>query len=598
LTKTKIAGFDCAQVLAPLVIGITGHRDVREEDRKALEHKLKEVFLKLHEDYGASPLVLVTALAEGADRLAAEVALSLQPQVKVRLVVPIPMPIELYELDFDSLPVLSTSLAAVAMSRSSREEFHALLAKAESKFELELAEGNSYETIARPGPARDRQYELVGKYIAQQSQILIALWDGVDSERVGGTASVVNFQREGVPGPEAFALEAPEGFPVYHILTPRLKNPYPQGEVLNLRKLYPRVFQGNDAQAEKYYSKMFARLDEFNRSIVPTDRSLAKDIKKSKNYLLQGVREDELPAGMEQALNRYAVADALAIGFQQKLFWAQVGLHAFTFLAFFLFLLFVHLPKHSPLYWRLSAGFVIVVFGLWKLCRKQAFDADHEDYRAIAEGLRVKFFWKLAGIEDSVADHYLGKLRSELDWIRNGFRGWNVAEGRHDRGSVVSMEVEEQRNRLGFVRKYWIDDQLRYFGRSAESNLRYHECFHILGLICIVTVLVLGVVLGLLCIGNANPYFDRVAIGLEASLAAAALLHHFNNRMAYAEHAKQYNRMASLFARATDLLGKFLQHDDFEKAYDCVRKVGNEALTENGDWVLLHRERPLEVPHP
>ena len=212
MTKTKIAGFDCAQVLAPLVIGITGHRDIRKEDRKALEHKLEEVFLKLHEDYGASPLVLVTALAEGADRLAAEVALSLQTQVKVRLVVPIPMPMELYELDFDSLAVLSTSLATVEVSRSSREEFHALLAKAESKFELELAEGNSYETIARPGPARDRQYELVGKYIAQQSQILIALWDGVASDRVGGTASVVNFQREGVPGPEAFALEAPEGF--------------------------------------------------------------------------------------------------------------------------------------------------------------------------------------------------------------------------------------------------------------------------------------------------------------------------------------------------------------------------------------------------
>ena len=27
---------------------------------------------------------------------------------------------------------------------------------------------------------------------------------------------------------------------------------------------------------------------------------------------------------------------------------------------------------------------------------------------------------------------------------------------------------------------------------------------------------------------------------------------------------------------------KFLAHDDYEKAYDCVRKVGNEALTENG----------------
>jgi len=596
LTKTKIAGFDCAQVLAPLVIGITGHRDIREEDRKDLKHKLKEVFLKLHEDYGATPLILVTALAEGADRLAAEVALSLHAQVNIRLVVPIPMPIELYELDFDSLTVLETPLATVAVSRSSREEFHALLATAEPKFELELADGNTYETIAQPGPARDRQYELVGKYIAQQSQILIALWDGVDSGSVGGTASVVNFQREGVPGPEACALEAPEGFPVYHILTPRLKNPYPQGEVLNLRKLYPRVFQGNDAQAEKYFSKMFARLDEFNRSIIPTDRALARDIKKSKNYLLQGMREDELPSGMEQALNRYAVVDALAIGFQQDLLRAQVGLHICTFLSFFFFLLFVHLPNHSARHWGLSAGLVMVVFVLWMLSRKHAFDANHGDYRAIAEGLRVKFFWKLAGIKDSVADHYLGKLRSELDWIRNGFRGWNIVEGRENHGTVDSVEVEDRRNRLGFVRKYWIDDQLRYFGRAAESNLIKQQCVERAGLICLWSVGVLGVVL--LFLTNNAFYFDLVAIILEALLAAAALLHHFNNRLAYAEHTKQYNRMVLLFARASDLLGKFLEHDDYENAYDCVRSVGNEALTENGDWVLLHRERPLEVPHP
>jgi hypothetical protein len=105
-------------------------------------------------------------------------------------------------------------------------------------------------------------------------------------------------------------------------------------------------------------------------------------------------------------------------------------------------------------------------------------------------------------------------------------------------------------------------------------------------------------VFALLCVWEHETHFDLVAIILEVLLATAAILHHFNNRMAYGEHAKQYNRMASLFARASDLLGKFLEHDDYENAYDCVRKVGNEALTENGDWVLLHRERPLEVPHP
>jgi hypothetical protein len=32
------------------------------------------------------------------------------------------------------------------------------------------------------------------------------------------------------------------------------------------------------------------------------------------------------------------------------------------------------------------------------------------------------------------------------------------------------------------------------------------------------------------------------------------------------------------------------------KAKECLRKLGQEALAENGDWVLLHRERPLKIP--
>ena len=27
-----------------------------------------------------------------------------------------------------------------------------------------------------------------------------------------------------------------------------------------------------------------------------------------------------------------------------------------------------------------------------------------------------------------------------------------------------------------------------------------------------------------------------------------------------------------------------------------IEELGKEALVENGDWVLLHRERPLQVP--
>jgi hypothetical protein len=172
--------------------------------------------------------------------------------------------------------------------------------------------------------------------------------------------------------------------------------------------------------------------------------------------------------------------------------------------------------------------------------RKWALDTQHEDYRAMAEGLRVKFFWKVAGIKDSVADHYLGKQRSELDCIRNGFRGWNVAEDRQNHGNPDFLESEGLRDRLGFVRKYWIDHQQKYFARAAERDLRYNERFELLGFICIAGVAGLGVALFCHYVRHHEFYFGLAAIGLETLLAAAAIFHHFNNRMAYSEHAKQY----------------------------------------------------------
>ncbi len=597
MSKTKIAGFDRAQVQAPLVVGVTGHRDLRPEDRAKLEEKVKEIFLQLRRDYPATPLILVSALAEGADRLAARVALS--PHMGVSLIAPMPMPQDLYELDFESLAILETPMGALAVESSSREEFRGLLEQAIARPELGLAHGNTRESIAEQGAKRDKQYELVGKFIARHSQILIALWDGVESKRTGGTASVVQFQIAGVPDANPCGLEDPEGFPVYHVLTPRVKNPYPQGEALHCRAIYPKAFAGNEERAKKYYAKMFGRLNEYNEYVAGADEDLADEIKQSKKYLLQDVAEGELP-GMVATLNRYAVTDALAIRFRRRWLRAQVLLHSGTFLAFFCFVLFVHGEGHRLRF--LVAAWVLLAVTLLGayLFRRWELDTQHVDYRAIAEGLRVRFFWKLVGIRDSVADHYLGKQRSELDWIRNGFRGWKMEEEGETADSAGRDEQprDGQSSRLGFVRKYWIDHQREYFSRTAERSLKKSEGIEIIGYICFGAVMLLGAMFFLPEVRRCDVYLGPVAIGLEGFLALAAILHHFNNRMAYEEYSKQYERMASLFARGSELLGDFLERGDTENAARCVKLVGCEALTENGDWVLLRRERPLEVPHP
>ena len=33
-----------------------------------------------------------------------------------------------------------------------------------------------------------------------------------------------------------------------------------------------------------------------------------------------------------------------------------------------------------------------------------------------------------------------------------------------------------------------------------------------------------------------------------------------------------------------------------DEALDLVRELGKDALAEHGDWVMLHRERPIELP--
>ena len=93
-------------------------------------------------------------------------------------------------------------------------------------------------------------------------------------------------------------------------------------------------------------------------------------------------------------------------------------------------------------------------------------------------------------------------------------------------------------------------------------------------------------------------WLDLSIILIDLLLAAGALIHHFRERMAYAEHAKQYSRMEKIFSYASAEIANALEAQNSTNAREILRKLGREALAENGDWVLLHRERPLELPHP
>jgi len=89
----------------PIILGITGHRDIPKEDEMVLKHEIKRYLLdNILSKYQNSPVYLLSALAEGADRTAALAILELEQERKrgLKLGVILPMHQNEYAKDFIS----------------------------------------------------------------------------------------------------------------------------------------------------------------------------------------------------------------------------------------------------------------------------------------------------------------------------------------------------------------------------------------------------------------------------------------------------------------------------------------------------------------
>jgi len=563
------------RIAAPLIIGVTGHRDLRDEDIGPLRKKVREVFEELQAKVPSTNFLVLSGLAEGADRLVARVAL----EFGARLIAPLPMSVAEYEEDF--------------RTHESLDEFRSLRARAEYSFVTNPP--SSCASEVSPEERRNLQYEGLGKFIAAECQILIALWDGYAKGLTGGTGEVVRFQTEGIPLETGYDIDPPECFPVYQIVTPR-KSSNPAAVPFTLNIIYPKAFGDDATYAEKYYDDMFKRLDDFNKQVQMPNRKLLAEVADSKRFLFNKEEETQLNPRQNVTFERYAFADALARRFQASMVKTQRWLHVFVFASFMFFVFYAHSywPRENWRCWLiLSGGCLLAVFYSWFWAHKLKIDRNYQDYRAVAEGLRVKLFWNLAGITDRITNYYLRKLRTELDWIRNGLRGWYLDW--ENSGEKPGLDFSEG---LGMNWKCWIQDQNRYFKRAAKRYEFLADKFELgVGvLLAIGAVIVILLTVSEFVGSHPESVRTYALIAIEALLAGAALANHYSESMAFTELAKQYARMQSVFYRACTMIEQSIRAQDLVKTKECLQKLGQEALAENGDWILLHRERPLKIP--
>ncbi len=318
---------------------------------------------------------------------------------------------------------------------------------------------------------------------------------------------------------------------------------------------------------------------------------------------------------MSRYVEVYAIADSLALFFRNQSLATLRFLFGLVFLAVVCFDVYAHLvPQQNgelhAFFLFLYLTFLIIAYIIWYYrATRRHYKNKYLDYRAMAEGLRVEFFWRLAVISDSVANHYLRKQKSELDWIRNSMRTANLLcelnKSENDQEHSPHSLADIRNDCFRLLLKHWVDPQRKYFTTAThrdhdkrETNERWVRICLLLGIGVATLLLVKQLTSWLLHtpLPEQELLQSSFIVIMSLLLVLAALRESYADKMAFAEQVKQYQRMSRLYQIAFQRLQASLEQGKPQDAERVIRELGEEALAENGDWVLLHRTRPITVP--
>lgn len=565
----------------PLVIGVTGHRDLVLTDSARIRELLNAFFACLHRQYPHTPLRLLSPLAEGADRLVAEVAL----QQGAELVVPLPMPEAEYRKDFPG------SLA----------EFEALKARAAIVYVLPQPTAETGTHAGFSGPRRDECYEKMGLHVVKHAQLILALWDGVASADRGGTAHVVGYALSGpTKGWSSHpARDAGPGKTVWHLQVPRSGNRAEKDS--DTARYYTAAWRFSDEpRRELAYSPDGVHWPHHELQHLQAIEAFNADALSLSPARVQASMQALLPAAVdikavdpsERIVRTFVAADLIS----QKLQRAANKLWKWIFILAGVMILgfegYAHLWEHSPLLLVYPAAFIAMTVAYAVLNRRRLNDR-FIDARILAEALRVLIYWRLAGVRESIADQYLGRHIAVIGWIRDAIPGLLTLPAT-DAGFV-------QHGGLRIADEFWVDRQRKYYARQSARQGRRLKFYHrfagslyALTLMLSICVAIYGVI-----VTRPSPLRNLLIFLMACGPPVAVLWIAYAEKQGWEKHVRDYTRNAALFEQAHGLIEKFRESgsvEAFPQLQKVLRDLGKEAIYENAEWAVLHRVKPPSIP--
>ncbi len=514
----------------PIILGITGHRDIKVEHICGLEEKISTIYKNLIEKYPNTPIVLLTPLADGADRIVAKVALQFEFKDNITVSVPLPMDENSYKDTFSKglkynkitmvesieeynalvqkvnlqkneyipkkIPMLFNQELYMILETISDndidENFYTQLSSKYKKLPDTIKEANvrkrEKQTLAEfiRQQIRREQYTIVGEYIAIHSNILLALYDDEAEEKEGGTKEIVRKKLTGEYDHFNISDEDvtyPEDGIVYSIATPKGNNTH--CKEYKIKKLFPNnneeVFS---CEKIKYKFHMIESIkDYFFKSCLSYGMRKNANIYTQHHTRINCFNRD-VDRNIKNIEDKFKKSDRIK-GSSNEIKLLNKNLmirRSAAYLSGYLY---------QPLMEKLEKYILILI---WITVFIVAFKSDfqHFEYSNILNpvyifliGVFYIYYLKFQGLKEKQEDYRA---------ISEGLRihtAWNMV---NINDSVSLYYLSHQKNELGWIRtalrginifhipkeekdtistdlvnKYWIDEQIEYFEKRIEK---------------------------------------------------------------------------------------------------------------------------------
>jgi hypothetical protein len=531
-----------------LRIGVTGHRNIAAEPplveivRAAVDRARQ---LALADSHSPLEVAIVSSLAEGADRLVADVVLT---DADAQLEAVLPLPADDFRTDF--------------LTEESRRDFDRLLGRSTRIVELPMAE------------TREESYEQAGRYVVERCDILIALWDGLPSRGQGGTADIVEWARD-------------RRVPLLWIHTqPALEMSEELGD-------------GLDTQA-------FQDLDRYNSAHLPRDafRAGVDGYVAQIHRQAQACDVDAATIApfSDWLAPHFVRADLLAVRYQGRFFRLSDGIFLLTALAVVAsagaelahgvpWLVRARLfSRLRPLPLVESAAMLLVLIILY-LVRRRAFHRGWIYHRILAERLRSALFLALVSLDrfgERETEHVDLHQASE-SWLERAFDEiWNRRPS-----FDPTVHLDKLRHLLA---EAWIGDQAAYQIKKSRRHEWNNKLISSASVgIFFATLLIAGLsALGVTAdAAGEPPPWTTIVIYLSVVLPAVASA--LGAIGAQREHRRNAQRSGRMARYLRSLQQRMDGASDLPTIHAVARQASEVMIQDIDDWFVTMEFRDVEL---